>query len=51
MEWRGRRGSRNIEDRRRMGGGRMGGAAPIGGVGLLAVLAIGWFLGIDVTPP
>ena len=50
MEWRGRRGSRNIEDRRRMGGGRMGGAAPIGGVGLLAVLAIGWFLGIDVTP-
>ncbi len=46
MKWRGRRGSRNIEDRRRMGRA----AAPIGGVGLLAVLAIGYFLGVDVTP-
>lgn len=26
------------------------GAAPIGGVGLIAVLVIGYFLGIDVTP-
>lgn len=48
MEWKGRRGSSNIEDRRRAGIGR--GAAPIGGIGLLAVLAIGYFLGIDVTP-
>jgi uncharacterized protein len=49
MDWRGRRGSSNIEDRRRQGGGaaRAGG---VGGVGLVAVLLIGWFLGIDVTP-
>lgn len=47
MKWRGRRQSGNIEDRR---GKRMAGAAPIGGVGLLAVLAIGYFLGVDVTP-
>jgi uncharacterized protein len=49
MEWKGRRQSGNIEDRRRMGGGgaRVGG---IGGVGLIAVLLIGYFLGIDVTP-
>lgn len=47
MRWQGRRGSRNIEDRRRMGGGAVGG---IGGVGLIAVLVIGYFLGIDVTP-
>jgi uncharacterized protein len=47
MQWKGRRGSRNIEDRRGRGGG---GAVQIGGVGLLAVLAIGWFLGIDVSP-
>jgi hypothetical protein len=47
MEWRGRKQSGNIEDRRRA---RMGGAAPIGGVGLLAILAIGYFLGVDVTP-
>lgn len=48
MEWRGREQSRNIEDRRRMAGGAKAGG--IGGVGLLAVLAIGYFLGIDVTP-
>lgn len=47
MKWQGRRGSDNIEDRRSMGVGRAGG---IGGVGLIAVLLIGWFLGIDVTP-
>lgn len=47
MEWRGKRQSRNIEDRRGMSAGR-GGA--VGGVGLLAVLAIGYFLGIDLTP-
>lgn len=47
MKWQGRRGSRNIEDRRRMSGGAVGG---IGGVGLIAVLAIGYFFGIDVTP-
>lgn len=47
MKWQGRRGSNNIEDRRRMGGG---GGAVTGGVGLIAVLLIGYFLGIDVTP-
>ncbi len=46
MRWRGRRGSGNIEDRR----GMSGAGVQIGGVGLLAVLAIGYFLGIDVTP-
>ncbi len=47
MKWRGRRGSGNIEDRRRMsarGGGQ------IGIVGLLVVLGIGYFFGVDVTP-
>ncbi|SNR25057.1 KPN_02809 family neutral zinc metallopeptidase [Puniceibacterium sediminis] len=47
MRLRGVRGSRNVEDRRRSGGG---GKAGIGGVGLLVVLAIGYFAGIDVTP-
>ena len=48
MKWRNRRGSRNIEDRRgRASAGRTG---AIGGVGLLVVLALGYFLGIDVTP-
>lgn len=48
MRLRGTRRSRNIEDRRRMGGGAKAGG--IGGVGLLVVLAIGYFTGIDVTP-
>ncbi|MDR6264216.1 neutral zinc metallopeptidase [Roseobacter sp. N2S] len=49
MKWKGRQGSRNIEDRRRSGGaGRAAGG--IGGVGLIAVLVIGYFLGVDVTP-
>lgn len=49
MEWKGRRGSRNIEDLRRSSGSgvRNGG---IGGVGLIAVLFIGWYFGVDVTP-
>ena len=54
MKWQGRRGSRNIEDRRTQGGRAQGGrgaaAGGIGGVGLLVVLALGYFLGIDVTP-
>lgn len=48
MEWRGREQSRNIEDRRRMTGGARAGS--IGGVGVLVVVVIGYFLGIDVTP-
>ena len=48
MKWQGRRESRNIEDRR--GRSRVGTAGGIGGVGLVAVLVVGYFLGIDVTP-
>ena len=47
MQWRGRRGSRNIEDRRRSGGGR---GAGIGGAGVIVVLLLGWFFGVDLTP-
>ena len=46
MEWKGRRGSRNVEDRRSAGMGRAGG---IGGIGLVVVLVIGYFFGIDVS--
>jgi predicted metalloprotease len=51
MLWRGGRRSDNIEDRRGPGGGfgggglRMGGG--IGGVGILIVIVIGLFLGVD----
>jgi hypothetical protein len=48
MKWQGRRESRNIEDRR--GRSRTRAAGGIGGVGLVAVLVVGYFLGIDVTP-
>lgn len=47
MQWRGRRGSDNIEDRRAMGGG---GRAGVGGIGVVAVVLIGWFFGVDLTP-
>lgn len=49
MRWQGRRGSRNIEDRRRAGpsGAAIGG---VGGIGALAVVLIGMFLGVDLTP-
>ena len=43
MEWRGRRGSGNIEDRRMAGGG----SARIGGIGLVLVLIIGAVMGVD----
>ena len=48
MRWQGRRGSRNIVDRRRMGGRAAVGG--VGGVGLIAVVLIGWFFGVDLTP-
>lgn len=46
MQWRGRRESSNIEDRRTMGGGaaRVGG---IGGAGAIVVFLIAMFLGVD----
>ena len=47
MEWRGRRESSNIEDRR---GGGMGRPAGIGGIGLVVVLLVGIFFGVDLTP-
>jgi predicted metalloprotease len=49
MKWQGRRGSSNIQDRRRSGasGAAVGG---VGGVGVLAVVVIGYFLGVDLTP-
>lgn len=47
MQWRGRRGSRNIEDRRAVSGGR---GAGIGGIGAIALLLVGWYFGVDVTP-
>ncbi|MCZ0961155.1 KPN_02809 family neutral zinc metallopeptidase [Paracoccus benzoatiresistens] len=47
MQWRGRRGSSNIEDRRGMGAAGAGG---VGVVGMLAILAVGYFFGIDITP-
>ncbi len=46
MEWKGRRGSRNIEDRRSAGVGRAGG---IGGIGAIVLLLAGWYFGIDVS--
>ncbi|WP_112309448.1 KPN_02809 family neutral zinc metallopeptidase [Pseudogemmobacter bohemicus] len=48
MQWKGRRGSNNIEDRRSQGGGmRAGGAAGVGGLGLVAVFVIALVLGVD----
>lgn len=47
MEWRGRRGSGNIDDRRSMGAAGAGG---IGLVGTLVVLAVGYFFGVDISP-
>ena len=47
MRWKGGRGSRNIEDRRRAGMGRRAG---IGGLGLIVILIVGAFLGVDVRP-
>jgi hypothetical protein len=51
MEWKGRRGSRNIEDRRaqgRTGGGARAGG--VGGVGVVVIVIVGYFLGVDLTP-
>lgn len=50
MDLRGRRESRNIEDRRRQGPRMGGGGVRVGGLGLVAIVVIGWFLGVDVTP-
>jgi predicted metalloprotease len=56
MLWRGGRRSDNVEDRRggggftggSFGGGGMGGGGlRVGGVGLVIILLVGWFFGID----
>lgn len=47
MKWRGRRGSRNIEDRRRSGGTC---AAGVGGIGVIVVVLAGAFFGVDLSP-
>lgn len=56
MRWQGRRGSTNIEDRRRSGGGMIpmgrggrGMAVGGGGLGVLAIVLIGAFFGVDLT--
>ena len=46
MEWRGRRGSQNIEDRRRAGPSK-GGVVGGGGLGLVVIALIVWALGGD----
>lgn len=46
MEWKGRRGSRNIEDRRSAGIGRTG---SIGGIGAVLLLLVGWYFNVDVS--
>lgn len=47
MDWRGRRESSNIEDRR---GGGMGRTAGVGGIGMVIVLLVGIFFGVDLSP-
>ena len=47
MRWQGRRGSSNIEDRRRSPA-RTGGG--LGIIGILLVLGLGYVFGVDVTP-
>ena len=48
MEWRGRRGSNNIEDRRAQGPAR--GGVAVGGIGALVLLLLGAYFGVDVSP-
>lgn len=47
MKWRGQRGSRNVIDSRRRKGAAMGGGLSMGAV---AILVIGWLLGVDLSP-
>ncbi len=53
MKWRGRRGSANIEDRRRSGRMRRGGgmrrAGGVGGLGAVAIIVVGMLLGVDTS--
>ena len=48
MRWGNMRGSGNVEDRESAGpAGGISGGLKLGGVGLIAVLAISWFLGLN----
>ncbi|MCF2870610.1 neutral zinc metallopeptidase [Octadecabacter sp. G9-8] len=47
MKWQGRRGSKNIEDRRRSGGGKTAGG--IGGIAGLLILLAGLYFGFDTS--
>ncbi|HRO12836.1 neutral zinc metallopeptidase [Amaricoccus sp.] len=47
MRWQGRRESSNIEDRRGRGMGR---SAGVGGIGMIIVLLVGIFFGVDLSP-
>lgn len=47
MQWRGRRESSNIEDRRRTSGGGAARVGGIGGAGAIVVFLIAMFLGVD----
>ena len=48
MRWGNMRGSDNVEDRESAGpASGLGGGLKLGGVGLIAVLAISWFLGLN----
>ena len=48
MDWKGRRGSSNIEDRRSQGGGRSAArVGGIGGAGAIIVVLLALFLGVD----
>jgi len=58
MLWRGGRRSDNVEDRRGGGGfggglgggGRLGGGGvKVGGLGIVVILLVGWFFGVDPT--
>lgn len=47
MKWQGRRGSGNIEDRRKSGGTRRAGG--VSGLGAIVLLLVGWYFGVDVS--
>src|SRR5262249_28823261 len=47
MRWGDMRGSGNVEDRESASPSGLGGGFKLGGVGLIAVLAISWFLGLN----
>jgi predicted metalloprotease len=47
MRWGDMRGSGNVEDRESVSPSGFGGGFKLGGIGLIAVLAISWFLGLN----